>query len=287
MILVDSNSICHQAKHSMGNLSWEEKKTGVLFGFLYQILNLAKMFKTNEFVFAWDSRESFRDKIFPGYKHKRRNKEKTPEEKELDGIAYAQFDTIRLELLPEIGFVNSYMIDGYEADDIMASITFSHPNKEFVIVSTDEDLYQLLSDNVKMYSIKKKMSYTNKNLWKEYGVTPDEWGEVKAIAGCRTDEVPGVVGVGEKTACQYVNRHLNIHNKSYRDIKSNGELIQRNKKLVILPFEGTPEISKFHFETLSSRAFQDICNRYGFQSFLTQEKYSQWKEFVFKGVDRG
>jgi DNA polymerase I len=287
MILVDANSIAHQCKHSLGNLSWNEKKVGVIFGFFNQILSLAKIFDTNRFIFAWDSRKSLRTALFSDYKKQRRY-EKSPEEKELDTIAYIQFDTIRQELLPGLGFVNNYMVEGFEADDLIASITFTNPNKEFFIISTDEDLYQLLSDNVRMYSIRKKQFYTNRNLWKEYGITPDEWSEVKSIAGCNTDGVPGVAGVGEKTACLYINRHLNVTHKSYHNIKKSGELIERNRKLVTLPFEGTPEIILSAKNNLSLIAFQDICNRYGFQSFLEQEKYKQWKEFIFiKGNNNG
>jgi DNA polymerase-1 len=270
----------------MKNLSWNDKKVGVIFGFLNQILSLAKIFDTNKFIFAWDSRKSLRAALFPDYKKQRRY-EKTSEEKELDAISYIQFDIIRQELLSELGFVNNYMVEGYEADDLIASITFTNPNKEFFIISTDEDLYQLLSDNVRMYSIRKKQFYTNRNLWKEYGITPDEWSEVKSIAGCNTDGVPGVMGVGEKTACLYINRHLNVTHKSYHNIKKSRELIVRNRKLVTLPFEGTPEIVLSAKNNLSLTAFQDICNRYGFQSFLEQEKYKQWKKFIFTKGDVG
>lgn len=281
MILIDSNSICHQAKHRMSDLSFHEKQTGVMFGFLNQILSLAKTLHSNEFIYTWDSRESLRTNLFPDYKKVRRH-EKTAEEKELDSIAYSQFDTLRKEILPEIGFVNSFMIDGFEADDLMASITFTNPEIPFDIVSTDEDLYQLLSDNVRLYSTKKKQFYTNHNLWKEYGVTPDEWPEVKAIAGCNTDGVPGVEGVGEKTACKYINRNLSIVTKTYRSIKGSTALIARNRLLVTLPLESTPDIPIKNKDQFSLRAFQDICGRYGFQSFLEQERFRQWKEYVFK-----
>ena len=73
ILLVDSNSICHQAKHSMGNLTWEEKEVGIIFGFLRQLLSLAKTFETNKFVFVWDSRISLRTKMFPDYKKTRKN----------------------------------------------------------------------------------------------------------------------------------------------------------------------------------------------------------------------
>jgi len=280
MILVDANAICHQCKHAMGHLSWNDKKVGVMFGFLGQLLSLSKTFETNRFIFAWDSRESLRTKIFPDYK-KTRRRDKTDEEKQLDAIAYDQFDILRKEIIPQIGFANSFMVEGFEADDLIASITFTNPGKDFIIVSADEDLYQLLTDNVRMYSTKKKQFFSNKNLWKDYGVTPEEWSEVKAIAGCSTDGVPGIPGVGEITACKYIRRHLNVKHQAYRNIQEGKELIERNKKLVTLPLAGTPEIKPTFKENLSIKVFQDICGQYGFQSFLEREKFKQWKEYVF------
>ena len=281
MILVDSNSVAHQCKHAMSNLSWHDKRVGVMFGFLNQILSLAKVFNTNEFIFTWDSRESLRTKLFPDYKRARRH-EKSEEDKELDSIAYAQFDTLRKEIIPELGFAHNYMIDGYEADDLMASIVFCNPDITFDIISSDEDLYQLLSDTTRMYSTKKKQFYTNRNLWAEYRITPDEWAEVKAIAGCSTDGVPGVSRVAEKTACKYINRQLAITTKAYKDIKASREIIVRNRPLVTLPIDSTPDITIIDKDQLSLTAFQNICNRYGFQSCLEQERFKQWKEYVFK-----
>lgn len=282
IILVDANSICHQSKHAMGSLSWQEKKVGVIFGFLRQILSLAKLFKTNNFVFAWDSRQSLRMETFPDYKKSRRHK-KSPEEEELDVIAYAQFDALRREILPDIGFVNNYMQEGYEADDIIASVVRSNPVDEISIVSTDEDLYQLLSEKVSMYSVRKKQSYTHANLWKDYKVTPNDWVEVKAMAGCSTDGVPGIPGVGEKTACKFINRTLGINHRSYNLIKSNKPLIDRNRTLVKLPFEGTlPYVVKSNGK-LSLGNFLDICDENGFRSFLSLDTLKKWKEHVFCG----
>jgi DNA polymerase-1 len=280
MILIDSNSICHMAKHSMGDLSWEDKKVGVMFGFMVQILSLAKRFESNRFVFAWDSRESVRTKVFPEYKAGRK-KEKTPEEKELDDIAYGQFNTIQHEILPEVGFHNSFWQEGYEADDIIASIV-KHGSEKIVIISTDEDLYQLLSDNVSMYSIKKKQVFTHHNLWKDFKVPPQDWADVKAIGGCSSDGIPGISGVGEKTACKYLNRQLPINHKTYKSIKGNKELIERNLKLVTLPYAGTHIFDVSSNGNLSLRGFLNICSRYGFESFMWKDNLAQWKQHVFK-----
>lgn len=286
MILVDANGICHQAKHSMKGLSFAEKQTGVIFGFLQQILTLARTMDSNEFVFVWDSRNSARTKIFPDYK-KARRREKTDEEKELDDIAYKQFYEIRTDILPSIGFLNSHMADSFEADDLIASIVHNNPEKEFAIISADEDLYQLLSDNVYMYSTKKKKSYTHLNLWKDFRITPKEWAEVKAIGGCSSDGVPGVPGVGEITACKYLTRKLNINSKVYRAIRENKALIEFNKRLVQLPFENTPVIKLEQVDKLSFEMFKTICNQNGFRSFLDRDRLAQWKEHVFKENGNG
>ena len=279
MILVDANSLCHRAKHSMGDLSWNQKKVGVMFGVVRDILTLAKLFESNEFVFAWDSRSSRREKIFPEYKFQRR-KEKTPEEEELDAIAYTQFDKLRTDIIPTMGFKNSFVQEGFEADDIIASLVLSNAGDTIHIISTDEDLYQLLSEKVDMYSMKKKQFYTNVSLWKEFRIVPPNWIEVKAIAGCKTDGVPGVPGVGEKTACKYINHRLNPRYKTYQDIANSEDLIERNRKLVKLPFEGTPYFLTSQ-DDLSLSNFLDICEEYGFRSFLEKEMLNKWKSLVF------
>jgi DNA polymerase-1 len=283
MILIDSNSICHQAKHSMINFSWEEKEVGVIFGFFRQLLSLAKIFDSNKFVFVWDSRKgSIRTNMFPDYK-KTRKREKTEEEQKFDDITYAQFNVIRDELLPEIGFVNNFMFEGYEGDDLVARITKTYTNEEIVIVSSDEDLYQLLSKNVSIYSIKKKQLYKDLNLWKDYRIVPKEWAEVKAIGGCTTDCVPGIPHVGEITACKYITKKLSRNHRTFQAIKDGTDIIERNRKLVTLPLEGTPTIKLNSNEQLLVKKFIAVSQRYGFNSFINKEGLAQWKEFVFKG----
>lgn len=284
ILLIDANAICHQAKHSMKGFSYDEQEVGVIFGFMRQLLALAKNFQTNKFVFAWDSRKSFRTNMFLKYKEKRKTAEKTKEEKRFDEIAFNQFNIIREEILPELGFCNNFMIDGYEADDIIASIIQKINGKEeIVIISSDEDLFQLLSETVSMYSTKKKKSYTDKNLWKDYRITPKEWGTVKAIAGCSSDSVPGVPGVGEVTACKYLTKQLPKTHKTYRSIVASKELIEFNKYLVVLPLKGTPIISISSKDSLLVKNFITVSQRYGFNSFTNKENLAQWKEHIFIG----
>jgi 5'-3' exonuclease len=134
-----------------------------------------------------------------------------------------------------------------------------------------------------MYSIKKKQEYTANNLWKDYRITPEEWGEVKAIAGCNTDNVPGVPNVGNSTACKYLNRKLNRSHKTYSAILNSEDLIERNRSLVILPLKGTPEIEIVKQEKLNFKKFIEMSTRYGFQSFINKDSLLQWKDHIFKG----
>lgn len=282
MIIIDANSICHAAKHSMGNLSWREKETGVIFGFLQQVLSLSRTMGTNEFIFTWDSHVSFRKEIYPDYKKSRKRELKTEDEQRLDDIAYSQFTELRTYVLPKIGFINNFMQEGFEADDLIAKIVQDHSeNVEFfAIVSSDEDLYQLLRKNVYMYSTKKKQSYTINNLWNDYRISPADWAEVKAIGGCTTDCVPGIPGVGEKTAAKYLTRRLNVTSQAYKKIKDNSALIDFNRKLVKLPLAGTPELA-FSRDDLCFENFLVICEQYGFRSFLDEKRRKEWKENIF------
>lgn len=279
ILIIDSNYICHLSKYSMKDLSYQEKKVGVIFGFLRQILSLAKVFETNKFIFVWDSKTSLRKEIFPAYKEKRKTN-KTEEDLELDSLSYPQFDDLRDTIIPSLGFANNHMQIGYEADDLMAIITQNNPENEYSIVSADEDLFQLLSDTVTLYSIRKKQSYTAKNLYKDYGVTPKQWVMVKAIGGCRTDEISGIANVGEKTAAKFIRKQLSFNTKAHQNILKGTEIIQRNISLVELPFKGTLPI-KYKRDHLNLEAFVDVCKEYGFNSFLTREVYQQWKLHVF------
>ena len=274
-IIIDSNYICHVAKHSMGNLSFEEKRVGVIFGFLRQILSFAKRFNTNQLIFAWDSKESKRREFYADYKANR-IEGKTEEDKELDAIIYSQFDTIRNKVIPRIGFVNNFIVRGYEADDIIAQITKNYSSEEFVIITSDSDLLQLLNYGmVTIFNPKTKTEYTERTMAQAYGISPKEWAMVKAIAGCVSDNVPGVKGVGEKTAIKYLNGELKESSAAYAKIRDFPDL-HRNKVLVTLPYKGCPSVKVRKQPNTSYRGMYEVCEQYGFQSLLNKEAIQQW-----------
>lgn len=282
MILLDSNALCHKAKHTMKELSYEEKKVGVMFGYLSSILRLAKEHNSNQFVHTWDSPSSNRIKIYSMYKEKRRTgADKTDEEKEYDSLAKEQFDLLRTEVLPAIGFKNNFQFKGFEGDDIIASIIDnSDENQKIIMVTGDEDMFQCLCPGVVMQ--RKKGLYTDKDFAKEYGIGPEMWASVKAIAGCDTDEVPGIKGVGEATAIKYLTGELKVSAKGYQNIISQEgkTIIARNRQLVTLPLKGTPIPTIEKDTLLSLTAFCDICAKYSFNHFLKKEELSKWKQYL-------
>lgn len=243
-----------------------------MFGFMRQMLTLSKKFDTNKFIFVWDSKKNFRYKLYPSYKNR---SPLTDEEKEFEKFAFKQFIELRTKTLPKFGFKNIFIQTGMEADDIIAIITQNY-NREFVIVSGDGDLYQLLKSNVEMYSPKKKKLLTEDSFTQEYEITPKEWVMVKRVAGCRSDKVEGISGIGEKRAIQYIKGTLNEKTKGYQNIINGKDIIDRNKALVELPFEGTKLPKLVDEKQFLLCNFIELTDKYGFRSFQQIEPLNEW-----------
>ena len=273
-LIIDCHAICHAVKHTIGDLSYEEQKVGIIFGFMKQLLSLSTKFETNKFIFAWDSKKSYRRDIYPNYKSRKRRSE---EEYKFDKFAFKQFIKLRLYVIPTIGFKNSFIQTGLEADDVIAAITKNYDRK-FIIISGDNDLYQLLSPTVSMYSTRAKKETTQESFSEKWGVPPSKWVKVKQIAGCRSDTVKGIEGVAEKTAIKYLLGELGEKTKAYDRIEKGTKIIERNKTLVELPFEGTKIPKLTDNEILSFAGFIEITNKYGFHSMQQINEVDKWIE---------
>ena len=287
ILLIDTSSLLYKSRHTIGNkLSHKEMETGLMFGFFMQVLKLGNKFKTNRFVYCLDGNGDGRNRrkqLYPDYKFKRT--EKTEEERKIDNFFYKKFDEV-IEHLKELGHKNILSSPGLEADDVIAAFLLknSELQKASIIVSSDNDFYQLLNICKGMYLSSKGVLYTEKDFFLEWGLTPDEWKKVKSIAGCAGDSVPGVPGVGYKTAAKFIRGELS--GKKYEKIVSDefSETIKLAKKLTNLPFKGTIG-SKFVDDSkdLDFDRFLELCSMYGFNSFISnKENYNGWKRF-FEG----
>jgi 5'-3' exonuclease len=277
---------------AMQGLSYEDMPTGVLFGFFRQMLLLSKKFESTNFVFCWDSQHSYRKRLYPSYKE-HRQKEMTEEEKFMRSVGYPQFSQLRRDILPRLGFVNNFMQTGIEADDLIASVVDTEwgrkeagaPIDDIVIISTDSDLWQLLANDwITQYSHISKELYTEEKFKKEYGIHPSRWPNVRALTGCKTDNIKGIKGIGEKTAAKFVNITLK-KGKAHESIlafQKAGHMLD-NLQLIRLPFFKTERVILQPFggnhgpERLE--VFESMCIQYGFHSFLKKDEWNKWKEF--------
>jgi DNA polymerase I len=278
LLIIDCHAVGHYMKHGLYSLDYQGIKTGIVYGFLKKLLSLGKITQPDTVIFAWDSRDSNRKKIYPEYKFKR-YKEKTSKEKYVDSETFKQFEKLRSDILPYIGFSNNFIVDGLEADDIIASIVMNNIDTEQItIASSDNDLYQLLYSNVRMYRLHQADFYNQCSFYKEFDIEFDLWASVKSISGCSGDGVPGVDGVGDTTAIKYLKGKLKSTTKSFKDIQSylGSDKYEINSRLVTLPFVGTPHFKIIKDEHLSLGNFLNICHRNDFRSFTKVGVPEQW-----------
>jgi DNA polymerase I len=284
-IIIDANNLCHISMHALGELSFNEQSTGIIFGFFRQILSLAKLYKTNNLIFCWDSRKSKRRLIYPEYKRGRQYMERTPEQQLEYEAMMTQFGELRQTLLAQVGFKNNFVQTGYEADDLIADIVLRN-NHSFVVVSTDNDLFQLL-DHCKLHNPISKKVTTRAVFEEKYGVTPKQWPEVKALAGCSSDNVKGFPGVGEITAIKYLTKGLKRAHKLTQIMETQDAQasLAFNRTLVTLPFPGLKPPILQDGERFDLEAFEHICHRYDMQYFL--KNLRAWEDVFSVNINHG
>lgn len=288
-LIIDANSLAYRAYYKLPQgMSFKEKDTNVIYGFLQSLRALAEQFETNQIVFCWDSPRSYRRIAYPRYKEGRNKGLDQRQVKNLQ-IAKKQFDDLREDVLPGMGFRNIFEQNGYEADDLIAWVVNRFP-ENYVIVSSDEDLLQLLrkerSIDISIWNYKEVI--TEEKFTRKYGLIPREWARVKAIAGCKTDNVDGIAGVGEATAVKYLNGVLK-DGKTKKAIEVGRSIIERNWDLVALPFSGDKMIAVEEVveDTFYIGEVMEVFRDYGFQSFLGEGQLSRWREvFDIRGGSR-
>lgn len=277
VLVVDGRALCYTAYYKTRH---NATKRSVVFQFFSELQDVCRRTQTAHICFCWDSAKSLRKRVFPGYKKSRERS------RDMEVVrVFPQFEEIQHEILPRLGFVNNFLSVGLEADDLIASIClFPGPQDDqlYTIVSNDHDLYQLLCDRVQIYELRKGCTYTNKDFVSQYKISPLFWVHVKAMAGCSSDDVPGIRGVGEATACQYMCTYQEM-GESHAKIDSleGKEIIKRNLPLVRLPFSGTPKLSLNWAVRPSFKEWLAFCRENGFSKFLKDTRI--WKS-ICRGV---
>jgi DNA polymerase-1 len=266
-LILDCNFLCHRAFHALGELSHDDESTGVVFGFLRDVLSFQEQFDTKNIIFCWDYGYGIRRHMLPSYKGHRRSKEKTIEEEVQAAKFRRQVRDLRLSYLKTIGFNNILFQLGYESDDLIAKVCEVIPRDNTgIIVTSDQDLYQCIRPNIMFYPpSRNKPIITYQSFYKQYGIKPYQWSTVKALAGCHSDNVKGIPGIGIKTAIKYLTGTLKPQSAKYRSIKEGSGVLKRNLKLVKLPLEGTMSIA-LKEDDVSRRGWVEVTNLLGLGS---------------------
>ena len=227
LLILDSNSLLNRAFYAIPPLTNSEGiHTNAVYGFTNMLFKMKEEIKPDYIVAAFDRKgPTFRHKEFEEYKAGR--KKMPPELAE-------QFPLIK-EVLNLLA-INIYEIDGFEADDIIGTLAkFAESNGiEVFIVTGDRDALQLASDNINVVITKKGVTetavYNREAFEAEFGVTPTQYIDVKGLMGDKSDNIPGVPGVGEKTAFKLISTYgsmegvlSNINEISGKKLKENLE----------------------------------------------------------------
>lgn len=288
--IFDAGHLGHCAMHATGALSHDDVRTGVVYGFLNGILTVCchPRFNTCYAAICFDSKHSLRKDALPSYK-KKRHKDRTPEEWAEIKIMHKQLTLLRREILPDIGFP-TLVQRGLESDDMMAQfakqLTLADCFKcteglTAVMVTSDYDLLQCVTETIHWYDPVRKLYLDLHGVKERKGVLPCKWALVKAIAGCRSDKVKGVYGVGELTAAKFLAGNLKRTGKVYKRIVSNeGIAIKlRNLDLVQLPHAATKPVVVPH-PIYDVKAFFKWARKLGFDSILHGERRVTWERFL-------
>jgi len=267
-MILDVPYLAHRADYAMAEMEHEGEGTAVLFGLLRDVAGWRDLFSTDRFVFCFDAGKNRRTEIYQRYKQNRKPKEDEPEEDKLRRRRFReQLNRLREEDLFKLGFRNVLWEDGYEADDVMASVClFSLPKgDQAMIVTSDADLWQMISPSVSVFDPRSGRRRTLQWFSHEYGLSPCQWADVKAIAGCSSDNVRGIDGVGEKSAVSFLSGQMNTEYKRYKSIVDGNDRWRRNLRLVQLPFEGCPRF-EMREDRLSRKRWRKVCEQWDMKS---------------------
>ena len=282
--LIDGSGYIFRAYYALPPLSRKSDglPTGAVSGFCSMLFKLLEdsraddsIHKPTHFAVIFDSaRKTFRNEIYSEYKA---NRTEAPED------LAPQFEYIRKSVkafnLPSIELLN------YEADDLIATYAkqITNAGAKVTVISSDKDLMQLVSNKIRLYDPMKSKIIGEKEVIEKFGVKPSQVIDVQSLAGDSSDNVPGVPGIGVKTAAELINKYKNLDTllKNASEIKQNKrrETLLENKdkallsrKLVTLkddvPVKDDP--SSFLFKDVNKENLFNFLREMEFNRLLSQ-----------------
>lgn len=262
LLLVDGHSILNRAFYGIHLLTNSEgQPTNAVYGFMNILLKVIEEEQPTHIGVAFDNKHpTFRHKMFKEYKGTRKG---MPDE-------LRQQVPVMKELLNKVG-IEIFSEEGYEADDVLGTLGHHYEEKGFhvTILSGDRDLLQLATENVKIKIPKTSkgktevFEYYAKDVEAQYGVTPTEFIDVKALWGDTADNIPGVPSIGEKTATKIIQQYHDVETaianavdvkpkRASENLVTYAEQARMSKELATIcidcPFD--QEITPYHIQDL-------------------------------------
>lgn len=204
LYLIDGNSYIYRAYHAVRSLATSKGlPTNAIYGFTNMLLKIVKEKKPDYLAIAFDVKGPTKRHI--EYEQYKAHRPEMPKDL-VQQIPY-------IHKLVEAFNIPAILMEGYEADDIIGTIS-KKMEKDFdvIIVTGDKDMLQLISQNIKIYDTLKDKVYEEKDVVERFGVAPDKVVEIMGLMGDASDNIPGVHGIGEKTATALIAEFGSIEN---------------------------------------------------------------------------
>ncbi len=302
LLLVDTNSLLNRAYYALAGRSNmkapDGTPTGALYPFLNMIFQYIEMYKPTYMAAAFDlPGDTFRHREYEEYKAGRRPMP--------DDLAI-QFP-IAKNLLDALGFA-TVAVEEYEADDIIGTLARQgeEADVDVVILSGDRDLFQLIGPKTQVQFLTSSKSgpqsqqITEEKLLEKYGVTPDQWVDVKALMGDSSDNIPGIKGVGEKTALKLIKKYKSTAGV-FNNIDEQKGALKRNleagksdailsyklcqiEREVDIPEEKNP-LNRSGTEFKNNKTLAALFSQLGFRSFF--ERFPELQEYLGEEAQAG
>ena len=280
LVVIDGNSIFYRSFYALPLLSNSNGEySNAVYGFAIQILNIINNIKPKYMVVAFDvSKHTFRNDLFDGYKATRKpmpdelRSQKEPLKKmlKLMGIAIAEKE-------------------GLEGDDVIGIISKKFLDTETIIVTGDRDSFQLVDETTSVYFTKKGTSDVKvmgeKELKQEYGVTPKQFIDLKGLQGDASDNIPGVAGIGPKTATDLIVKygsidgiyeHIDeISGKLKEKLVAGKDMAYLSKQLATIVTKGEIDLSlkDLEYDYPFSAPVKDFFKYYEFKTLLKTDAH--------------
>jgi DNA polymerase I len=279
LYLIDAFSLIFQVFHAIPEMtSPSGLPTNALFGFTKDMFFLRNQQKPTYLVVCFDMPgKTFRDELYADYKA---NRGPMPDDLQLQiPLIQQMLEAMRV---PVVG------LEGFEADDLIATLATAGAAQgtDVFICSSDKDCRQLLSDKVKVFNLRKQEIFDAGTLMKDWGVRPEQVIDYQTLVGDSVDNVPGVEGVGPKTASKYLQDYGTIENliahvndlkgKKKENLLAGIPKLDLSRKLVTLDRHVSVPLlwDKWRVQPWDGPKLLELCRTWGFRGFADQVRAS-------------